>query len=62
MATYNYEYNTAVEVDAIKCPDGDVILSIKNFPLSTTLYLGAEQARELALQIMEAASETVEVV
>jgi hypothetical protein len=62
MATrqYKYEHKTSVDVDAIAVDDGDVILCVKNYPLSMTLYMHADQARAFAQQVLDAANEAEE--
>ena len=53
-----YKYNEATfDISTIPCEDGDVIISVHNFPLTTTVYLTNEDAQKLALQLADAVYE-----
>lgn len=41
-------------ISVIDCADGDIILSIQNFPLSFTAYLHMQDAERLAEEIGKA--------
>lgn len=44
-------------ISVIGCEDGDIILSIQNFPLSFTAYLHMEDAERLCQEIGAAVDE-----
>jgi hypothetical protein len=53
----DYTYNESrYSISAIPCDDGDVIISVHNFPVTATFYLHNADAVKLADEILRASA------
>lgn len=52
--TYTY-HEQRFDISTLPCEDGDVIFTINNYPMHTTLYMTAQQARYIGEQLRAAA-------
>ena len=57
---YKFE-NSKFNVNAHAADDGDVIITISNFPVSTTFYMTGADAKRLSVQILGVALEAIEI-
>ena len=55
---YTFE-NEDFVVNAHASDDGDVIITIRNFPVSTTFYMTGIDAQHLSAQIAKVAQEAI---
>jgi len=57
----DYEFQgKRFEVHTTPCDDGDVVLTIGNFPVSFTVYLSNTEAGRLADQILQASVDAMD--
>lgn len=57
---YTFE-NSNFEVRTHAADDGDVIITISKFPVSTTFYMTGADAQRLSVQILGVAREAIEI-